>query len=112
MAWDSVGFPTTAIDRCEVFFETNSPKGSFSLNTCTFNINAKEAPHQLYSGVSGDLNMDGAVDAFDIIACRKAIISEDYSGYDVKAGDLNGNDRLDVGDLILLKKFVLGIGNE
>ena len=114
MVWDAVGFPTTSvdsIDSCEVFFETNSQKGAFSLNSCTFNVAAKEAPHDLFDILMGDLNSDGTVDMFDVIACRKAIIREDYTGYNAKAGDYNGNNKLDVADLIMLNRFVLGLAD-
>ena len=103
MVWDSVGFPVTAINSCEFFFETNSPRGEFSLNTCNFNANAKETL------IKGDLNGDGTVDNFDVIACRRILLNPEKSVYDAAAGDMNENGKLDVGDLILLNKFILGM---
>lgn len=103
MAWDSAGFPITAVDSCEVFFETNSPGGDFSLNICNFNLASNEV------SVKGDLNGDRVVDNFDVIACRKALLNSENCPYDTEAGDMNGNGKIDVGDLILLTRFVLGV---
>ena len=103
MAWDSAGFPISDVSSCEVFFETNSPKGTFSLNTCNFKMASKEEE------LSGDLNGDGSVDNFDVIACRRALLDPENSSYNAEAGDMNGNGKLDVGDLILLTRFILGL---
>ena len=103
MAWDSAGFPITSVDSCEVFFETNSPSGNFSLNICNFNLAANE------SSLKGDLNGDRTVDNFDVIACRKVLLNPENSLYDTEAGDMNENGKIDVGDLILLTRFILGV---
>lgn len=103
MAWDSAGFPVTSVDSCEVFFETNSPSGDFSLNICGFNTGAESGK------VKGDLNGDRSVDNFDVIACRKALLNPDKHLYDTEAGDMNENGVIDIGDLILLTRFILGV---
>lgn len=105
MAWDSIGFPVTDMDSCEFLFETNSHVGEFNLNTCSFNATAKDTL------LIGDLNSDGAVDNFDVIACRRALLNPDKSNYDSLAGDMNENGKLDVGDLILLTRFILGVSS-
>ena len=103
MAWDSAGFPVTSVESCEVFFETNSPSGDFSLNVCGFNTGEDEV------SLKGDLNGDRIVDNFDVIACRKALLNPENHPYDTKAGDMNGNGIIDIGDLILLTRFILGV---
>lgn len=111
MAWDSAGFPTTSVDQCEVFFETNSPKGTFDLSTCNFKVNADENTKSEKEVVKGDFNGDGYVDTFDLVACRKAIVGLYKGSYDPKAADLNDNGKFDVADIILLSRFVLGSKN-
>ena len=103
MAWDSAGFPIAPVDSCEVFFETNSPSGNFSLNICKFNLAANDG------SIKGDFNGDRAVDNFDVIACRKVLLNPENSPYDTEAGDMNGNGKIDVGDLIILTRFILGV---
>ena len=66
-----------------------------------------------YRRYIGDINMDGMIDSFDMIALRKLLIkgrgespaSESYS-------DLNGDKKVNMADLILLQRYLLGKVNE
>ena len=57
--------------------------------------------------IYGDINNDGAIDSFDIVALRKVLSSQSSSQEDEKA-DLNGNGIVDCNDLYLLQLYVLG----
>lgn len=72
------------------------------------------APELLYGApyvrrYIGDINMDGVIDGFDMIALRKLLIkghgsspaSESYS-------DLNGDKKVNTADLVLLQRYLLG----
>lgn len=54
--------------------------------------------------VLGDINDDGAIDAFDIAALRKAILAKNSS----PEYDLNSDNAVNVADLVKLQKYVLG----
>jgi hypothetical protein len=56
--------------------------------------------------IKGDFNGDKIVNAMDVIAAKKLLVSQnaESDGYT----DLNGSGALDVGDIVLLQRFVLG----
>lgn len=61
--------------------------------------------------IYGDINDDGSIDCFDIVALRKILISQTSLSEDKKE-DLNGNNIVDGNDLYLLQLYVLGSINE
>jgi hypothetical protein len=57
----------------------------------------------------GDANMDGAVDIFDAVAVRKAILFDEYADkINHYFADLNKDGNITVGDLVLLNRYLLG----
>lgn len=60
----------------------------------------------------GDVNVDGNVDSFDVLAVRKMLLNNeiDYRKlrYEPYYGDMNGDGKLGISDLILIQKLVLG----
>ena len=60
----------------------------------------------------GDLNGDGAINSFDIVLCRKALLTSTGNSHIEDGGDVNGDFRTNVSDLVLLTKYVLGVSDE
>ncbi|WP_294413529.1 dockerin type I repeat-containing protein [uncultured Ruminococcus sp.] len=64
----------------------------------------------------GDLNMDGNVDSFDMIALRKLLVNGYIKGVDyydaVFNGDVNHDNKVSIADLIMLQKYLLGQVND
>ncbi|MCR4795833.1 MAG: hypothetical protein K5898_11855 [Ruminococcus sp.] len=56
----------------------------------------------------GDLNNDGVIDSFDLILCRKNLITMFSGGQADMLGDIDGNGSIQINDLVLLQKYVLG----
>ena len=60
-------------------------------------------------GILGDLNDDGKVNVYDLVAMRKAILGVMSGGGKAPANsDVNGDGGVSVADLLLLQKFLLG----
>jgi len=60
-----------------------------------------------YSWIRGDLDLDGKIDAFDMILMRKGLIN----GFDeISSGiaDMNGNGKTEISDGVLMKSYILG----
>lgn len=107
--------PTTSV----VTSATTSKTTKQTTTTTTSNIfttTTTTAPQPVYGpplqDYVGDVNLDGSVDTFDILAARKMLLSgkERYSdGYmEAYYADLNNDGKLTVADLILLQEYVLG----
>ena len=58
--------------------------------------------------IPGDINSDGCIDSFDVIAGRKGIINGLSGIAAKKAADVDGNGSFQINDLVLIHKFVLG----
>ena len=58
--------------------------------------------------ILGDANFDGAINSFDLVAARKAILAGTASGSDLKAVDVDQNGKLETADLVLIQSFVIG----
>jgi|GEM_PF-3031975 len=106
---------TTTADDDEKTTTTNSWNFDFYTTATTTTVTM---PQLLYGApyvrrYIGDINMDGAIDSFDMIALRKLLVkgygqspaSESYS-------DLNGDKKVNMADLILLQRYLLGKVNE
>lgn len=57
--------------------------------------------------VYGDINNDGNIDSFDVVAVRQ-ILNSDNTSETYKAADLNGNNNVDAADMYLLQSYVIG----
>ena len=62
--------------------------------------------------IPGDINSDGCIDSFDVIAGRKGIINGFTSIAAKKAADVDTNGTYEINDLVLINKFVLGINKD
>ena len=59
--------------------------------------------------VMGDINGDEAIDSFDIISARKALISGEFESSSAKrAADVNKDGEYNVADALLIQQYVLG----
>ena len=57
----------------------------------------------------GDVNFDGVINSFDLVAERKGLIAGGFNDSKVqKAADVDQSTTLEVADLVLLQNFVLG----
>ena len=57
---------------------------------------------------TGDLNSDGVIDSFDLVLCRKNLITMFSGGQADMLGDIDGNGSIQINDLVLLQRYVLG----
>ncbi|WP_295086839.1 glycosyl hydrolase 53 family protein [Ruminococcus sp.] len=54
--------------------------------------------------ILGDINSDGAIDVFDVVALRKAVIAGEKSA----EFDLNADGKIGIADLVKLQVYILG----
>lgn len=57
--------------------------------------------------ILGDVNCDGRVDAFDMVAARKGLING-LSGAAALAGDVNGDGKYTIADAVQINEYLLG----
>lgn len=60
------------------------------------------------AATTGDLNNDCVIDSFDLVLCRKNLITMFSGGQADMLGDIDGNGSIQINDLVLLQKYVLG----
>lgn len=58
--------------------------------------------------IKGDVNFDGVINSFDIVAVRRGLISGFENDLSVDAADVNLNGQVDEDDLKQLQDFILG----
>ena len=58
--------------------------------------------------IPGDVNSDGRINAMDVSAARKLILSDSRDALLVRLADVDKSTEYEVNDLILLQQFVLG----
>ncbi len=57
----------------------------------------------------GDLNLDGSVDVYDMVALRKYLLSHtDADDWEEKRADVNKDGEVGMADLIMLQRYLLG----
>lgn len=76
---------------------------SGSLQTVVNEIRADAAENEV---IYGDINNDGNIDSFDVIAIRQLLNSGNTSET-YKSADLNGNNIVDAADMYLLQSYVI-----
>jgi endoglucanase len=57
----------------------------------------------------GDINDDGNINAFDLVALKEYLLTQDDTGINLKNSDLNGDDEVNAFDFTLLKQYLLNI---
>ena len=62
-------------------------------------------PAQTVTEVRGDINHDGVIDSFDLIAFRKLILTDKKP---TERYDFNSDGEVGVADLVKLQRFILG----
>ena len=62
--------------------------------------------------VRGDINSDGVIDVFDMIAERGVFIDGTDDSAVKKAADIDGNGSIEVNDLVLMNEFLMGMITE
>jgi len=77
---------------------------SISINNYPITFKTNAASYRTSYKIYGDLNNDKAINSFDVISMRKAIISGDTT----QDLDFNRDDKVDSADLTLLSDYVLG----
>ena len=58
--------------------------------------------------VRGDLNFDGKINVFDVVAARKGIIDGISDAQTKKAADVDRNNKFEAADLVLIHQYVMG----
>ena len=75
------------------------------------NTTTADATAALYDKL-GDVNLDGQIDATDVIIIRKLVIGTadkaDYTEQQLKLADVNGNGKIDANDFYVVKRHALG----
>ena len=102
---------TTTVTLYGVCPSTTTIRDIYQMTTTT-----TTAPQPVYGpplqDFVGDVNFDGYVDSFDILAVRKMLVkgTERYSDAQMEAyyADMNNDGKLSISDLILLQQYVLG----
>ncbi len=62
--------------------------------------------------ILGDVNLDGVIDAFDLVPARSGLISGFTNATSEKAADVDQNGTYNVNDLVILSKYILAQSNE
>ena len=103
---------TTTIDRVDPINNTTT-----SINLDEILTTTTTQPQPVYGPPLqdwvGDVNLDGYVDSFDVVAVRKMLVkgTQNYApGSTMEAyyGDMNNDGKLSIADLLLLQQYVLG----
>ena len=62
--------------------------------------------------ILGDVNCDGTIDSFDLVATRKGILGNFKSNVAALAADVNQDGKTTVADLVMLQEYILGVINK
>ena len=100
-AWNYAGLTLGNVLNIDLSAECFKSKGKLTISS--FEIGSSKD-----TLMTGDLNNDRCIDVFDIILCRKALISQ-LNGETVSYNaDINGDGEFSVSDLVMLSGFVSG----
>ncbi len=94
-----------------LYFETETGTDSFTIDEVTAaKAGAQTGGSSSVNTIRGDMNGDGTVDVFDLVAARKALLTS--SATDIYTADVDGDGSFAVNDLVILSKFILAQINE
>jgi len=57
--------------------------------------------------ISGDINGDGTIDAFDLVIARQKLRKEFLNSVEFASADVNHDGKFDKTDIILIQDFIL-----
>lgn len=95
--------PDVTTTENEVFF---FGVGDFDYDIRTLRIESEDGL------VLGDLSKDRAIDSFDMVIMRKALISDELSDETKALSDLNGDAAVSIADAVLMQGYILGKIND
>lgn len=93
-----------------LYVETSSGSGDFCIDEAVIAEAGTEiSGPKPYKFILGDLNLDGAVDTFDLVSSRRWLTAEKITDKLVKkAADVDQNGEVAIADTVLLQEFLLG----
>ena len=112
LANTSFTIPVGAQDIC-IYVETASGKNDFYIDDAVIAVEGT-----VVSGAKGgtanaaDINRDGAINVFDLVLARKAILHGLNDDIAMLCADVDNSGKYEVNDLVLIHEFVLGKINE
>lgn len=104
--------PTDASDM-KLYIETENDTNNFYIDEAIGAL-----PGTVIKGageitfILGDVNCDGTIDSFDLVATRKGILGNFKSNVAALAADVNQDGKTTVADLVMLKEYILGVINK
>ena len=75
----------------------------YPISEYKYKIPAEKSPRK-----AGDINNDGSIDVFDLIAAKKILIQGYLSESDLISADTDGNGKVSINDAVLLQKYIHG----
>lgn len=96
----------------KIYVETTSSLTDFYMDEAIGAVDktgiAGEGQPEVKVVVRGDLNFDGKINVFDVVAARKGIINGISDADTKKAADVDRNGKFEAADLVLIHQYVMG----
>ncbi len=96
----------------KIYIETEESLTSFYIDEAIGAVDgtgiAGEGQPPVTITIRGDVNFDGVINIFDVIAARKYIVSGITDSKVKKAADVDGNGKFEAADLVLIHQYVMG----
>ena len=96
---------TTTTTTSTTTTTTTTTTSTTTTTTTTTTVTTTTMPTQTVTEVRGDINHDGVIDSFDLIAFRKIVLSDKKP---LAHYDLNSDGEVGIADLVKLQRFILG----
>ncbi|HEZ7986424.1 MAG TPA: endo-1,4-beta-xylanase [Ruminococcus sp.] len=96
----------------KIYIETEESLTSFYIDEAIGAVDgtgiAGEGQPTVKIVILGDVNFDGVINIFDVVAARKYIVSGITDSKVKKAADVDGNGKFEAADLVLIHQYVMG----
>ncbi len=96
----------------KIYIETEESLTSFYIDEAIGAVDgtgiAGEGQPPVTITIRGDVNFDGVINIFDVVAARKYIVSGITDSKVKKAADVDGNGKFEAADLVLIHQYVMG----